>query len=131
MTDADELGVLWVDNHLLVVSKPAGMPSVPDASGDPSALELGREWVRRRFDKPGTVFLGVGHRVARPGSGVRAFARTSKAAGRRAAAVRTRAVRKLSWGVTLRAPSRDEGSLEQWLVKDRERNVVRAVEVPR
>lgn len=127
MIDADELAVLWVDNHLLVVAKPAGLPSVPDESGDPSALDLGREWVRRRFEKPGNVYLGVVHRLDRPVSGVLAFARTSKAAGRLAAAFRSRSVEKLYWGVALRAPGAEQGELEQWLVKDRERNVVRAV----
>ncbi len=127
MVDADELAVLWVDNHLLALAKPAGLPSVPDASGDTSALDLGREWVRRRYDKPGNVFLGVVHRLDRPVSGVLVFARTSKAAGRLSAAFRTRALEKLYWGVGLGAPRADEGRVEQWLLKDRERNRVRAV----
>ena len=33
------LDVLHRDNHLLVVRKPAGVPSVPDASGDESLLD--------------------------------------------------------------------------------------------
>src|SRR5678815_4959301 len=40
------LVVLHLDNHVLGVSKPAGLPSVPDASGDESLLDRAREWIR-------------------------------------------------------------------------------------
>jgi 23S rRNA pseudouridine1911/1915/1917 synthase len=86
------LQVLFCDNHLLVVVKPAGLPTVPDASGDPSLLDLAREWVRVEFEKPGAAFLGVVHRLDRPVSGVILFARTSKAAARAGAGRRMRAV---------------------------------------
>lgn len=88
------LPVLYLDNHLLVVVKPAGMLSQADRTGDPDALTLGRELVRERFDKPGNVFLGLVHRLDRPASGVMVFARTSKAAARLSAQFRERTVEK-------------------------------------
>ena len=122
------LDVLYVDNHLLVVAKPAGVPVVPDDSRDVSLLESAKAWIAREYDKPGRVFLGVVHRLDRPVSGVVCFARTSKAASRLTDAFRTRAVEKSYWGVSATAPREDGGRLVQWLVKDRERNRVRAVE---
>ena len=120
--------VLFVDNHLLVVEKPAGLPIVPDDSGDESLLERTKAWVAAEYSKPGRVFLGVVHRLDRPVSGVVVFARTSKAAARLAAAFRERRVSKHYLAVSRQAPEPAEGQLEQWLRKDRARNVVTAFE---
>jgi 23S rRNA pseudouridine1911/1915/1917 synthase len=110
--------VLRVDNHLLFLEKPAGMPTVPDESGDESLLDWAKAWVAREFAKPGAVFLGVVHRLDRPVSGVVLFARTSKAAARLSAQFRARTVRKRYLGVGLGEPAAREGLVEQWLVKD-------------
>ena len=77
-----KLNVLYDDNHVLVVEKPACMPMVPDDSGDLSLLDFSKQWVKEKYQKPGAVFLGVVHRLDRPVSGVVVFARTSKAAAR-------------------------------------------------
>lgn len=123
----EELQVLHVDNHLLVVRKPSGLPTVPDASGDTSLLDLGKDWIVREFSKPGAAFLGVVHRLDRPVSGVVCLARTSKAAGRLQPAFAERRVRKVYRGVTESPPRDPQGELVQWLKKDRERNTVRVV----
>jgi len=129
-TAVSALEVLYVDNHLLAVAKPAGLPSVPDASGDESLLECARAWVEREFAKPGAAFLGVVQRLDRPVSGVLLFARTSKAAARLSEQFRARRVRKLYLAVGQGAPAPalgDAGELEQWLQKDEARNVVEVV----
>jgi 23S rRNA pseudouridine1911/1915/1917 synthase len=123
-----ELTVLFADNHVLAVAKPAGVPTVPDSSGDESLLDRARAWVKREKRKPGAVYLGVVQRLDRPVSGVVVFARTSKAAARLTAAFRSRAVTKVYWAVAGAEPRESEGVLEQWLAKDREHNVVRALE---
>ena len=124
------LRVLLQDNHLLVVNKPAGVPVVPDESGDESLLDLSKAWVKEEFEKPGRVFLGVVHRLDRPVSGVVLFARTSKAAGRLSDQWRERAVEKRYLGVTASAPPGEDGIIEQWLLKDSERNQVCVVDPP-
>ena len=125
-----ELRVLSCDNHLLVVDKPAGIPTVPDASGDESLLDLARHWVRERFAKPGNVFLGVVQRLNRPVSGVLVFARTSKAAARLTREQKEGRMRKVYWGVGQGRPPAPGGVLEQWLEKDEARNRVRALAGP-
>jgi 23S rRNA pseudouridine1911/1915/1917 synthase len=117
-----DLRVLYCDNHVLAVDKPAGLPTVADASGDASLHELAREWVRREFAKPGHAFLGVVHRLDRPVSGVVLFARTSKAAARLAARLREHELAKVYLGVSADGPREEGGRLEQWLVKDAARN---------
>ena len=126
------LEVLYVDNHVLAVAKPAGLPVVPDASGDESLLERARAWVRAEFAKPGEVFLGVVHRLDRPVSGIVVFGRTSKGAARLSEQFRARRARKTYWAVGLgEAPYDREGELEQWLEKDPRANRVRASWEPR
>jgi 23S rRNA pseudouridine1911/1915/1917 synthase len=118
------LEVLHVDNHLLVVNKPAGLPTVPDDSGDESLLDLGKAWIKEESKKPGAVFLGVVHRLDRPVSGVVLFARTSKAAARMTAQFRDRETEKIYWGLVQAGPLEDKGTVDHWLRKDRERNRV-------
>jgi 23S rRNA pseudouridine1911/1915/1917 synthase len=84
------IDVLHLDNHLLVVNKPAGLLVQGDDTGDEDLLTLGKAFLKQRFDKPGNVFLGLVHRLDRPVSGVVALARTSKAASRLAAQFRER-----------------------------------------
>lgn len=121
------LDVLHTDNHVVAVAKPAGVPTVPDESGDPSLLDEVREWIRVTAEKPGNVFVGVVHRLDRPVSGVVVFARTSKAASRLSDAWRTRAVEKHYLGLVAGVPARPSGEVELWSVKDERRNVVRSV----
>jgi 23S rRNA pseudouridine1911/1915/1917 synthase len=88
------IDVLFVDNHLLVVSKPHGMLSQADVTGDDDVLTAGKRYIKDRFDKPGKVFLGLVHRLDRPAAGVMVFARTSKAASRLGDQFRARTVSK-------------------------------------
>lgn len=76
------LSVLYLDNHLLVVDKPAGVLVQEDRTGDLDLLTAGKAYLKDRYDKPGNVYLGLVHRLDRPVSGVMVFARTSKAAAR-------------------------------------------------
>ena len=125
------IDVLYVDNHILVLNKPAGVPTVPDDSLDESLLDQAKAWIKVEFDKPGNVFLGVVQRLDRPVSGVIVFARTSKAAGRLTKAFGCKTAHKTYWALGSR--SQDEpiahrvnqtGELQQWLAKDRDKNRV-------
>ena len=74
--------VLYEDNHLLVVEKPANVPVQADASGDEDLLSACKGYIKEKYQKPGEVYLGLVHRLDRPVGGVMVFARTSKAAAR-------------------------------------------------
>lgn len=86
--------ILYLDNHLLVVRKPCGLLVQEDATGDPDLLTWGKEHLKRQFNKPGNVFLGLVHRLDRPASGTMVLARTSKAAARLSEQFRERTVLK-------------------------------------
>ncbi|PKN55375.1 MAG: RNA pseudouridine synthase [Deltaproteobacteria bacterium HGW-Deltaproteobacteria-14] len=121
-TAAAGLTVLFVDNHLLVVDKPAGLLTQSAEPGDDNLLDRGRAWVKGEFDKPGQVFLGLVHRLDRNVSGVVLFARTSKAASRLSDAFRTRAIDKTYLAVVAGVAPRF-GALEHPLL-EQDRGVV-------
>jgi len=78
----NETAIIFIDNHLLVINKPAGRLVQKDSTGDPSLLEDAKKYLKEKFARPGNVYLGLVHRIDRPVSGVVLFARTSKAASR-------------------------------------------------
>ena len=55
--------ILFEDNHLLVVNKPAGMPSQDDITGDLSAEKWAMNYIREKYNKPGNVYVGLLHRL--------------------------------------------------------------------
>ena len=77
-----KLNVLYEDNHIIVVEKPINVLSQGDNTGDVSLLDMVKEYVKDKYNKPGNVYIGLIHRLDRPVGGIMVFARTSKAAAR-------------------------------------------------
>ncbi len=114
--------ILFEDNHLLIVNKPAGVLVQGDETGDKPLVEICKAYVKVKYGKPGEVFLGVVHRLDRPVSGVVVFARTSKALARMNELFRSRETKKIYWALTDVAPKPAIGTLVHWLRKDEQRN---------
>lgn len=123
--DSDD--ILYEDNHCLVVNKPARLLTVGDQTGDPNLLDLAKDYLKEKYQKPGDVFLGVVHRLDRPVSGVVLFARTSKAASRLADQFRTRSMHKVYWAAVSETVEPKQGKLQDWLLKESEDNFTTAV----
>lgn len=120
------LDVLFEDNHVLVVNKPAGLLVHGDETGDVTLADLAKEYIREKYNKPGNVFIGVVHRLDRPVSGVVLLAKTSKALARLNELFRSKKTVKTYWAVVQNRPKQEQGTLVHWLVKDSSRNVTRA-----
>ncbi len=111
------LNVIYEDNHLLVCEKPANMPVQADSSGDRDLLTEAKDYIKRKYEKPGEVFLGLVHRLDRPVGGVMVFARTSKAAARLTDAVKARRVKKKYAAIVTKSlPT--YGNLISYIIKD-------------
>jgi 23S rRNA pseudouridine1911/1915/1917 synthase len=91
----ETLRVLYEDNHLVVVFKPAGVLTQADHSGQPHLMDAVKAWLAAKYHKPGNVFLGMVHRLDRPVSGLVLFAKTSKGAARLSSQFRERRVEKV------------------------------------
>ncbi|MCS7306858.1 MAG: RluA family pseudouridine synthase [Thermoguttaceae bacterium] len=93
------LQVLYEDNHLLAVNKPAGLPTMGVPAGQPSLLEMARRYIAEKYHKPGRAYLGVVSRLDAPVTGLVLFARTSKAAARLNEQFRSHSVEKIYWAL--------------------------------
>ena len=71
--------ILYSDNHIVIVEKPAGLLVQGDITGDETLLNIVKQYIKEKYHKPGNVYLGLVHRIDRPTSGVVCFAKTSKA----------------------------------------------------
>ncbi len=89
-----EIKVLYEDNHLIAVYKPAGTLVQGDKSGDSSLLDEVKSYIKRTYDKPGNVFLGLIHRLDRNVDGIVLFAKTSKGASRLSEQFRNHTIKK-------------------------------------
>jgi len=90
----NNLEVLYEDNHVIVVLKPANVLSQADDTGDIDMLNIVKEYVKVKYNKPGNVYIGLVHRLDRPVGGIMVFARTSKAAARLSLEIKKHNVKK-------------------------------------
>ena len=118
----DRINILYEDNHLLVVNKPAGMLVQGDDTGDIPLVAYGKEYLKQKYDKPGDVFLGVVHRLDRPVSGAVVLARTSKALSRMNTLFREKKTEKVYWALVGNSPPKEADTLVHWLTKDSKKN---------
>ncbi len=123
MTDFSPI-VLYEDNHLLVVLKEQNLACCPDDSGDDNLLDLLKEDLRVRYQKPGNVYLGLVHRLDRPTGGVMVFAKTSKAAARLSLQMKAGDFVKRYLAVLVGAPETKAARLSNYLKKNPVNNTV-------
>jgi len=112
------LCILYEDNHLLAVSKPAGLATMGTPGDQPTLLVLAKEYVKRQYEKPGNVYLGVMSRLDVPVTGVVLLARTSKAARRLTEQFRTHVVEKTYWAIVEGNIQPAAGTCLDWVAQD-------------
>lgn len=127
-----KLEVLYEDNHIIAVYKPAGMLVQGDHSGDPTLMDEVKYFLKQKYNKPGNVFLGMLHRLDRPVAGIVLFAKTSKGASRLSEQFRKRTIKKVYHCLVEGIPAPAQGTLVHFLKKDERTNTVEVslTEVP-
>jgi len=101
--------VLYKNNQLLALQKPAGLPTQSDQSGDTSLVQLAERYAKHP--------LQLIHRIDRPASGVVLFAKNTKALALLNAQFREREVQKEYLAVVGQAPKAVSGELRHFLSK--------------
>jgi 23S rRNA pseudouridine1911/1915/1917 synthase len=126
------LDVLYEDNHLLAVNKPAGLATMGALAGRASLVEHARQYIKEQYHKPGNVYVGVVSRLDAAVTGVVVLARTSKAAERLTKQFAAGEPEKTYWAAVEHRLSPPSGKLLDWLWHDDERRrvVVRAAGAP-
>ncbi|MEP0133872.1 MAG: RNA pseudouridine synthase [Eudoraea sp.] len=121
-TNSKNLLVLYEDNHIIVINKRPGDIVQGDKTGDVPLNEIVKQYVKKKYNKPGKVFLGVVHRIDRPTSGVVVFARTSKALSRLNELFSQKLAKKTYWAIVKNKPNKEQGTLEHWLLRNTKQN---------
>ena len=80
--------LIYEDNHLLIINKPANLLSQADNTKDPDVVNLAKDYLKFQYNKPGNVYVGLVHRLDRMTEGVLVLAKTSKAASRLSDAIK-------------------------------------------
>ena len=121
-TNSQNLLLLYEDNHIIVVNKRPGDIVQGDKTGDIPLSEIVKQYIKKKYSKPGKVFLGVVHRIDRPTSGIVVFARTSKALSRLNELFSNKLAKKTYWAIVKNQPDKEQGTLEHWLVRNTKQN---------
>ncbi len=114
--------IIFEDNHLLIVDKKPSIPVQSDISGDKCLLEIGKDYLKKRYDKKGNVFLGLVNRIDRPTSGLVIMAKTSKCLTRMNEKIRLRKIKKKYWALIEKKNIKHEGILKNYLKKNSKKN---------
>lgn len=114
--------VVYEDNHIIVVNKTCREIVQGDKTGDTPLSEMVKQYLKKKYCKPGNVFIGVAHRLDRPVTGLVLFAKTSKALARLNEMFREGSVKKTYWAIVKKQPPHEEGELINYLVRNEKQN---------
>lgn len=114
--------VLYEDNHLIAINKKSGVLVQGDITGDSPLSDLTKDFLKKKYNKPGEVYLGVPHRLDRPTSGLVLFAKTSKVLPRLNKLFEKKDIQKTYWAVVKKKPPKPEDTLINYLVRNHKKN---------
>tara|TARA_Y100000589_G_scaffold110243_1_gene104794 strand:+ start:51535 stop:52332 length:798 start_codon:yes stop_codon:yes gene_type:complete len=121
-TTLRNLKVLYEDNHIIAVNKRSGDIVQGDKTGDTPLSDIVKTFLKKKYDKPGEVFLGTTHRIDRPVSGVVIFAKTSKALARLNEMFQNKEIQKTYWAVVKNEPPQKQDTVQHYLLKNERQN---------
>ena len=114
--------IIFEDNHIIVVNKKSGELSQGDKTNDVTLPDLIKAYLKKKYNKPGNVYLGIVHRLDRPTSGLLVFAKTSKALSRLNYQFKLRTTKKVYWAIVEKLFPEEEGTLIHWMTRDKKKN---------
>ena len=116
------MNILYEDNHLIAINKTGCDLVQGDSTGDEPLVNTVKDYVKKKYNKAGEVYLGIVHRIDRPVTGTVLFARTSKALVRMNKMFQDKEVKKKYWAIVKNLPPEDEATLTHYLLKDSSKN---------
>jgi len=127
--------VLYEDNHIIAVEKPAGVLTQGDGSGEKSMFDMVKDYIKIKKGKPvgnacpvrnsegserkisNGVFLGLVHRLDKPVQGIVLFAKTSKGAARLSEQFRNHTIQKTYHAIVVGKPKESRGEIKEKINK--------------
>ena len=114
--------IIYEDNHLIVLNKECGDLVQGDYTKDKTLADKTKDYIKKKYNKPGKVFLGIPHRLDRPTSGIIVYTRTGKALKRVVKIFKDRNVTKKYWAVCKNSPENNKLNLVNYLYKNNDQN---------
>ena len=114
--------ILYEDNHIIIINKEPSEIVQGDKTGDIPLTEKVKEYIKKKYNKPGNVYIGLPHRLDRPTSGVLILARTSKALTRLNKMFQDGEIQKIYWAVVSTKPDKETATLTHYLKKNPKQN---------
>ena len=116
------LEIIYEDNHLIAINKRPGDLVQGDKTGDNTLTDQVKDYIKKKYNKPRGVFLGLIHRLDRPTSGLILFAKTSKALRRINKQFKDRKTQKKYWAIIDKSFDSNSGTLTHWLKRNPKMN---------
>ena len=116
------LEIIYEDNHLIAINKRPGDLVQGDKTGDNTLIDQVKNYIKKKYNKPRGVFLGLIHRLDRPTSGLILFAKTSKALRRINKQFKDRKTQKKYWAIIDKSFDSNSGTLTHWLKRNPKMN---------
>ena len=109
--------ILYEDNYILVINKPASLMVEPDRNGHPNLLQQVQKYIKKSTHPNKEVYVQHIHRLDRPVSGIVLFAKKKSVLKELSEQFAQRTVKKYYQALTAAAQP-GEGSLNHWHIKD-------------
>ena len=122
ISNPENLQVLHEDNHIIIINKRSGDIVQGDKTGDTPLSDVVKSYIKKKYNKPGAVYLGVTHRLDRPTTGVVVFTKTSKALTRMNKLFLNKDIEKTYWAIVKNIPNKSKDTLINWLKKNPKNN---------
>jgi len=116
------LEILFEDNHLIIINKQPGELTQGDITKDQTLGDKVKLYIKKKYNKPGDVFLGITQRLDRPTSGLIIFSKTSKALSRLNKMFKNNEIKKTYWAIVKKIPEKEKIKLENHLLKNQKQN---------
>ena len=113
---------MYEDNHIIVINKLSSQIVQGDKTGDACLVEILKDYLKEKYNKPGRVYCGLVHRLDRPVSGLVIFAKTDKALSRLTKQIKDREIKKIYWAIVKGMPEQHEGTLVNYLKRNEKQN---------
>ena len=116
------INVIYEDNHVIAINKSSGTLVQGDKTGDKSLIDFTKKFLKKKYNKPGNVFIGLPHRIDRPVSGIVLLSKTSKSLSRLTILFKEKKIKKKYWAVVKNKLPKKSDTLIHYLKKNGRKN---------
>lgn len=116
--------ILYEDDVIIAIAKPAGLMVEPDRNGHPNLLQEVKKFLKAKLPADQVLYAQHIHRLDRPVSGIVLFAKQRSVLKNLSEQFAERSVKKMYQALTVTAPEHRGGLLEHWHRKEKKKAIL-------